>query len=159
MTLGSSGAQSSVTSRPSKGPERDRLGVADADDLAHVLGLAAVELLAVGVAHLWVGLHDDARQGAVDPGLPRPGRGRLAVLEGLDVLTQVPHVAAAVLGEPVGGLLDSSPSRVSVSVTTVAVIPMTSRVWHCLDPGRLPVSHGGGRCRDRRAPLGWARQS
>src|SRR5690349_25115246 len=81
--------------------------VADRDHLPHVLGDAALVLLAVaGARDLWVGLHHDAREGAVDAGLPRAFRALLAVVVRRRVLAEVPHVAGRVLGEPVVRVLD-----------------------------------------------------
>src|SRR4029450_3533586 len=75
-------------------------------DLGHVLRLALVVLLPVGVADRRVGLHDDPGQRPVDPGLPRAlGALDLAVLVVLGVLAHVPDVAVAVLGVPVVGVL------------------------------------------------------
>ena len=51
-------------------PEPDRPCDADLFDPAEVLGLALVELLAVGEPGFRLGRHDDARQRAVHPVLP-----------------------------------------------------------------------------------------
>src|SRR5918995_7096488 len=54
-----------------------------------------------------MGLHDDPRLGSVDPSLPRAlCAHHLAVLVLLGVLTEVPHGAFLVLGEPVVGRFD-----------------------------------------------------
>src|SRR5215213_3267876 len=75
--------------------------------LRHVLGLARIVLLAVGLAYLGVGLHYDPRFGSVDTCLPRALCARdLAVFVLLGVLPEVPNVAFVVLGEPVVGLFD-----------------------------------------------------
>src|SRR5215213_1162521 len=78
-----------------------------ADRFGHVLGLAFVVLLAVGLTHLRMGLHDDPRLGSVDPGLPRAlCAHHLAVFVLFGVLPEVPDVALLVLGEPVVGPFD-----------------------------------------------------
>ena len=56
------------------GAQPDLEGRTHLQDLAHVLGLALVELLPVGIAHLRLGEHHDAGQGAVLAVLPRAVR-------------------------------------------------------------------------------------
>src|SRR5215207_10802026 len=82
-------------------------GGVEAEHLAHVLGLATVVLLAVGVANPRVRLHYDPRLCTVDPGLPRtlPGHD-LPVFQLLCVLPEVPDVAVRILGVPVEGVFD-----------------------------------------------------
>src|SRR5215204_4116233 len=75
--------------------------------LRHVLGLAFVVLLAVGLPHLGMGLHDDPRLGSINLCLPRAlCAHHLAVLVLLGVLPEVPDAAFLVLGEPVVGPFD-----------------------------------------------------
>src|ERR671912_2787442 len=81
--------------------------IVQSEHLRHVLGLAFVVLLAVGLPHLGMGLHDDPRLCSVNPCLPGAlCAHHLAVLVLLGVLTEVPDGAFLVLGEPVVGLLD-----------------------------------------------------
>src|SRR5215213_3052014 len=78
-----------------------------AEHSGHVLGLAFVVLLAVGLTHLRMSLHDDPRLGSVNPCLPRAlCAHHLAVFVLLGVLPEVPDVAFLVLGEPVVGPFD-----------------------------------------------------
>src|ERR687898_1691274 len=81
--------------------------IVQSEHLRHVLGLAFVVLLAVGLPHLGMGLHDDRRLCSVNPFLPGAlCAHHLAVLVLLGVLPEVPDTAFLVLGEPVVGLLD-----------------------------------------------------
>src|SRR5918993_3013568 len=81
--------------------------IVQSEHLRHVLGLAFVVLLAVGLPHLGVGLHYDAGFGSIHPSLPRAlSANHLAVFVLLGVLPEVPNVAFVVLGEPVVGLFD-----------------------------------------------------
>ena len=85
----------------------DRHGAGHGGHLADVFGLALVELLAVGVAGLGGGEHDDPGQRPIDAGLPRSVRRRdLAVLVLGRLLAQVPDVALRVLAVPVERVLD-----------------------------------------------------
>src|SRR5919112_3351958 len=84
---------------------RDR--VVQALHLRLVFCLAFVVLLAVGLPHLRMGLHNDPRLGSVNTCLPRTlGTHHLAVVVLLGVLPEVPDTAFVVLGEPVVGLFD-----------------------------------------------------
>jgi hypothetical protein len=86
--------------------------IAEADRL-EILGLAEEELLAVEVADRGMGLHDQARHGAVHPPHPRAreidGQAstdeRQAPVDERRVLAEVPDAAVLVLGEPVAGVL------------------------------------------------------
>src|SRR4051794_11090547 len=75
--------------------------------LRHALG----EFLVIMVPRLRSGLHDDAGNGAVHPGLPGALRAdHVAVLIELSgVFAEIPDVALDVLGIPVGGVLGELP--------------------------------------------------
>jgi hypothetical protein len=77
-----------------KAPERDLESQVALDDPRLIFGVTRVELLPVSVGRLRVGRHDDARDGAVDAGTPRPLRALEVALriEGGRALSQVPHV-------------------------------------------------------------------
>src|SRR3954447_21801701 len=94
-----------------------------------VLGVAAVELLAVGTRGSGMHRHDEPAYGAVPTCTPGtlPALEATVLVEGRRVLTEVPHVAGVVVGVPVLRLLGES------AVRTTQHVRHDARA-HALDP-------------------------